>query len=61
MYEIEGERNGFTSIPAAMYWAVVTITTVGYGDISPHTVVGRCGVRFLTVPAHENVGVQIRI
>lgn len=41
MYEIEGERNGFTSIPAAMYWAVVTITTVGYGDISPHTVPGR--------------------
>ena len=42
MYEIEGERNGFTSIPAAMYWAVVTITTVGYGDISPHTILGRC-------------------
>jgi len=41
MYEIEGDRNGFTSIPAGMYWAVVTITTVGYGDISPHTVGGR--------------------
>ena len=41
MYEIEGESNGFTSIPTAMYWAVVTVTTVGYGDISPKTVVGR--------------------
>jgi voltage-gated potassium channel len=41
MYEIEGEANGFTSIPTAMYWAIVTVTTVGYGDISPKTVVGR--------------------
>lgn len=41
MYQIEGAENGFTSIPAGMYWAVVTVTTVGYGDISPHTVFGR--------------------
>jgi len=37
MYIIEGEENGFTSIPRSVYWAVVTLTTVGYGDISPGT------------------------
>jgi voltage-gated potassium channel len=41
MYVVEGPENGFTSIPAAMYWAIVTITTVGYGDISPHTPFGQ--------------------
>jgi voltage-gated potassium channel len=37
MYVIEEEENGFTSIPRSVYWAVVTLTTVGYGDISPNT------------------------
>ena len=41
MYLIEGEKNGFTSIPISMYWAIVTMTTVGYGDIAPQTVVGK--------------------
>lgn len=41
MYLIEGEGNGFTSIPLSVYWAVVTMTTVGYGDIAPQTVVGK--------------------
>ena len=41
MYLIEGEENGFTSIPLSIYWAVVTLTTVGYGDIAPQTVLGK--------------------
>lgn len=41
MYLIEGETSGFTSIPAAVYWAIVTLTTVGYGDIAPMTTLGR--------------------
>jgi voltage-gated potassium channel len=41
MYIVEGPENGFTSIPRGIYWAIVTLTTVGYGDIAPHTVVGQ--------------------
>lgn len=41
MYLVEGEENGFTSIPRSIYWAIVTLTTVGYGDISPGTEFGQ--------------------
>ena len=42
MHLVEGPENGFTSIPISMYWAIVTMSTVGYGDISPQTPLGQC-------------------
>lgn len=41
MYIIEGKESGFTSIPVGIYWTIVTLTTVGYGDISPQTPLGQ--------------------
>ena len=41
MYLIEGPNNGFENIPISIYWAIVTITTVGYGDVSPQSPLGQ--------------------
>ena len=41
MYVLEGPENGFSTIPKSIYWAIVTITTVGYGDVVPHTPFGQ--------------------
>ena len=59
MYVIEDEQDGFTSIPKSIYWAIVTLTTVGYGDISPKTNIGQAlaavvmllGYSMIVIPA----------
>ena len=58
MFIIEGGENGFDSIPQSIYWAIVTITTVGYGDVAPQTPFGQfiaaiamiCGYAIIAVP-----------
>ena len=61
MYIIEGEKNGFTSIPRSVYWAIVTITTVGYGDISPQTPLGQLLAAFLMILAYSIIAVPTGI
>ena len=61
MYLIEGEGNGFTSIPHSVYWAVVTLTTVGYGDITPHTTLGRLVASFIMIMGYGIIAVPTGI
>ena len=61
MYLIEGEVNGFTSIPRSMYWAIVTITTVGYGDISPQTDLGRFIASIVMILGYATIAVPTGI
>ena len=61
LYLIEGEASGFTSIPRGMYWAVVTMTTVGYGDIAPDTVLGQIAASALMVLGYAIIAVPTGI
>ena len=61
MYLIEGRENGFTSIPRSIYWAIVTITTVGYGDIAPQTNVGQAVAAFLMITGYAILAVPTGI
>ncbi|OOF22745.1 ion transporter [Salinivibrio sp. IB574] len=61
MYVIEGPENGFTSIPYAIYWAIVTLTTVGYGDIVPQTDVGKALASFTMLMGYSIIAVPTGI
>jgi voltage-gated potassium channel len=61
MYVIEGEEHGFTSIPTSMYWAVVTMTTVGYGDIAPRTPLGQLLAALLMILGYAIIAVPTGI
>jgi len=61
MYLVEGGGNGFTSIPRSMYWTVVTLTTVGYGDIAPRTVLGQTLASFVMVLGYGIIAVPTGI
>ena len=61
MYLVEGGRNGFSSIPDSIYWAIVTITTVGYGDISPVTSLGKFIASFIMLIGYGIIAVPTGI
>ena len=61
MYLIEGEEHGFTSIPISVYWAIVTMTTVGFGDIVPQTVPGRVLASLVMILGYSIIAVPTGI
>jgi voltage-gated potassium channel len=61
MYVIEGEESGFTSIPRSIYWAIVTLTTVGYGDIAPRTGLGQFLAAFVMILGYAIIAVPTGI
>lgn len=61
MFIIEGPENGFTSIPASIYWAIVTLTTVGYGDIVPVTTLGRFVASVIVIMGYGVIAVPTGI
>jgi len=61
MYLIEGGANGFTSIPRSVYWAIVTLTTVGYGDIAPQTNVGQALAAVIMIMGYAIIAVPTGI
>lgn len=61
MYVIEGEEHGFTSIPVSIYWAIVTLTTVGYGDISPKSPLGQALASFVMILGYGIIAIPTGI
>lgn len=61
MYLIEGEENGFTSIPRSIYWSIVTLTTVGYGDLTPQTPLGQALASLIMIMGYGMIAVPTGI
>lgn len=61
MYAIEGEANGFTSMPKGIYWAISTLSTVGYGDMVPKTVAGQTLASFVMIMGYSILAVPTGI
>jgi voltage-gated potassium channel len=61
MFIIEGPENGFTSIPRSIYWSIVTMTTVGYGDIAPQTNLGQTLASLLMIMGYGIIAVPTGI
>jgi voltage-gated potassium channel len=61
MYVVEGPRSGFTSIPRGIYWAIVTLTTVGYGDITPVTTLGQLVAALVMIMGYGIIAVPTGI
>ncbi|MFN3754990.1 ion transporter [Flavobacterium sp.] len=61
MYVVEGKESGFTSIPTSIYWCIVTLTTVGYGDIAPITTLGQIIASFIMIMGYGIIAVPTGI
>ena len=61
VYVVEGAENGFTSIPVSIYWAVVTVTTTGYGDMSPKTPIGQAIASMVMIAGYAIIAVPTGI
>ena len=61
MYLVEGPENGFTNIPISIYWCIVTLTTVGFGDIHPLTPLGRFIASFIMIVGYGVIAVPTGI
>ena len=61
MYLIEGQKNGFDTLPDSIYWAIVTLTTVGYGDVVPVTIFGKIIATFIMILGYGIIAVPTGI
>lgn len=61
MYLVEGPENGYSSIPVSIYWAIVTLTTVGYGDIAPQTALGQMIASIIMIMGYAIIAVPTGI